>query len=81
MDLLGKTALVTGGTSGIGAATARVLAEAGADVVVAGRNEDAAKELCNEISREDRRATYALGDVVDPAFAATAVRVAERRFG
>ncbi len=81
MDLLGKTALVTGGTSGIGAATARVLAEAGANVVVAGRNEGAAKELCNEISREDRHATYALGDVVDPAFAASAVSVAERRFG
>ncbi|MDE0210160.1 MAG: SDR family NAD(P)-dependent oxidoreductase [Boseongicola sp.] len=81
MDLLGKTALVTGGTSGIGAATARVLAEAGANVVVAGRNEGAAKALCNEISREDRRATYALGDVADPDFAAPAVGVAERRFG
>lgn len=34
MDFLGKTALVTGGTSGIGAATARVLAEAGASVAV-----------------------------------------------
>lgn len=81
MDLLGKTALVTGGTSGIGAATARVLVEAGANVVVAGRKEGAARELCREISGEDGRATYAPGDVVDPAFAALAVSVAECRFG
>ncbi len=81
MNLLGKAALVTGGTSGIGAATARVLAEAGANIVVAGRNEGAARELCHEISGEDRQATYALGDVVDPAFATSAVSVAERRFG
>lgn len=81
MDLLGKTALVTGGTSGIGAATARVLAEAGANVVVAGRNEGAAKELCDEISRECRRATCVLGDVVDPAFAVAAASDAESRFG
>ncbi|MXY33230.1 MAG: SDR family oxidoreductase [Boseongicola sp. SB0676_bin_33] len=81
MDFLGKTALVTGGTSGIGAATVRVLAEPGANVVVAGRNEGAAKELCQEISGEHRQATYVLGDVVDPAFAVSAVSVAEGRFG
>lgn len=81
MDLLGKTALVTGGTSGIGAATARVLAEAGANVVVAGRNEGAARELCNEMSGNDRQATYVLGDVVDPAFSVAAVSDAESRFG
>ena len=81
MELLGKTALVTGGTSGIGAATARVLAEAGANVVVAGRDEGAARELCHEISGEDRQATYVLGDVVDPAFADSAISDAESRFG
>ena len=81
MELLGKTALVTGGTSGIGAATARVLAEAGANVVVAGRDEGAARELCHEISGADRQATYVLGDVVDPAFAASAVSDAETLFG
>lgn len=45
--LAGKTALVTGGSSGIGAATARVLAEAGARVAVGYLNgEGRARELC-----------------------------------
>ncbi|MFF7250869.1 SDR family NAD(P)-dependent oxidoreductase [Embleya sp. NPDC008237] len=38
MELQGKTALVTGGTSGIGLATARLLARAGAEVVITGRD-------------------------------------------
>ncbi|MGC7097287.1 SDR family NAD(P)-dependent oxidoreductase [Amycolatopsis lurida] len=38
MELRGKTALVTGGTSGIGRATARLLARAGAEVVITGRD-------------------------------------------
>ena len=39
-DLLGKTAVVTGGNGGIGLAMARGMAEAGANIVVAGRNEE-----------------------------------------
>jgi NAD(P)-dependent dehydrogenase (short-subunit alcohol dehydrogenase family) len=39
IDLSGKTALVTGSTSGIGHATAKGLADSGADVVVNGRNQ------------------------------------------
>lgn len=38
MELRGKTALVTGGTSGIGRVTARLLARAGAEVVITGRD-------------------------------------------
>ncbi|WP_396653716.1 SDR family NAD(P)-dependent oxidoreductase [Microbacterium sp. ARD31] len=40
LDLSGKTAVVTGSTQGIGLAIARRLAEAGADVVINGRNEE-----------------------------------------
>ncbi|CAB3819300.1 3-oxoacyl-[acyl-carrier-protein] reductase FabG [Achromobacter aegrifaciens] len=46
-SLTGKTALVTGGSSGIGAATVRVLANAGARVAIGYLNgEDRARELC-----------------------------------
>ncbi|MEV0359319.1 3-hydroxybutyrate dehydrogenase [Nocardia sp. NPDC050697] len=45
----GKTALVTGGASGIGAACARALAERGAHVTVADRDETGAKEVAAEI--------------------------------
>ncbi|MEV8023791.1 SDR family NAD(P)-dependent oxidoreductase [Microbacterium sp. NPDC080220] len=40
LDLSSKTAVVTGSTQGIGLAIARRLAEAGADVVINGRNEE-----------------------------------------
>jgi NAD(P)-dependent dehydrogenase (short-subunit alcohol dehydrogenase family) len=48
-DLKGKVALITGGASGIGAATARRLAGAGASVVIADLNEQAAQELAKEL--------------------------------
>src|SRR6185437_15159592 len=48
-DLTGKVALITGGASGIGAATARRLSEAGASVIVADLNEVAAKMLADEL--------------------------------
>ena len=48
-ELTGKLALITGGASGIGAATARRLTDAGASVVLADLNEAAAKTLAAEL--------------------------------
>ncbi|HUN49339.1 MAG TPA: SDR family NAD(P)-dependent oxidoreductase, partial [Stellaceae bacterium] len=49
MKLNGQAALVTGGASGLGAATARALAKAGAKVAVLDVNLDAAKAVAQEI--------------------------------
>ena len=51
-DLTGRTALVTGGGSGIGAACARALARSGAHVVVIDRDADGAADLAAEIGGE-----------------------------
>jgi NAD(P)-dependent dehydrogenase (short-subunit alcohol dehydrogenase family) len=49
MDITGASAIVTGGASGIGAASARLLAQRGAKVVIADLQEDKGKELADEI--------------------------------
>jgi len=48
-DLSGKTALITGGSSGFGWHFAKVLADAGANVVVGARRADRLEQLCDEI--------------------------------
>lgn len=50
MDLSGRTALVTGSTSGIGFATAEALLKAGATVVVSGRSEERVAEAVGKLS-------------------------------
>lgn len=52
MDLSGRTALVTGSTSGIGFATAEALLKAGATVVVSGRTEERVAEAVGKLSRD-----------------------------
>ena len=49
MDLTGKTVLITGASRGIGAATARAFSQAGANVALVSRSEDAIAELAGEI--------------------------------
>jgi len=57
MKLAGRSALVTGSSSGIGAAIAVRLAEEGADIVVHYRSdEDGAKETLKRMEAADRRA-------------------------
>ncbi len=64
-DLKGKTALVTGSTSGIGRATAIALAARGAHVLIVGRNEQRAKDVVAEIEDAGGTATFRLTTLVD----------------
>jgi NAD(P)-dependent dehydrogenase (short-subunit alcohol dehydrogenase family) len=65
--LTGRTALVTGATRGLGRAFARGLAEAGADVVVHGRDANAAEEVRGEIESLGRAAHVVLGELTSRA--------------
>jgi NAD(P)-dependent dehydrogenase (short-subunit alcohol dehydrogenase family) len=64
-DLKGKTALVTGSTSGIGRATALALAACGARVLVVGRNEQRAQDVVAEIEGGGGSAAYRLTTLGD----------------
>jgi NAD(P)-dependent dehydrogenase (short-subunit alcohol dehydrogenase family) len=71
MDVNGSAAIVSGGASGLGEATARALAAAGAKVVIADLNEDGGKQVASEIG-----GLFARTDVVDEASVQAAVDVA-----
>src|SRR6201986_4566915 len=64
-DLKGKSALVTGSTSGIGKATAIALAARGAHVLVVGRNDQRAEDVVAEIEGSGGSATYRLTTLAD----------------
>lgn len=65
LDLAGKTAVVIGGTSGIGRALAKGLAQAGANVVPTGRRTDLVEEVAREIKCLGRKTLVAPTDVTD----------------
>ena len=64
-DLAAKVAIVTGGASGIGAGIAAVLAEAGAIVVIADRDEAGAQRVAATLSEGGRRAGAVAVDLAD----------------
>lgn len=67
LDLSGRTAVVVGGTSGIGHAIAQGLAEAGADVVPTSRRSDLVEQTASEIEKLGRRSLRCASDVTDRA--------------
>ena len=80
--LTGKTALISGGSRGIGAATARALAELGANVALTySRSADQAKAVVHELEARGVRAEAFRVDQADAAEAARLVSRVVERFG
>lgn len=79
--LHGKVALVTGASSGIGAAAARVFAQEGAAVVLAARREERLAALVDELRSKGAEATYVVADVTSAEDAARMVASAVGRYG
>ncbi len=76
MDVANQSAVVTGGASGLGGATARALAEAGARVAILDLNADGADAMARELD-----GVSAPCDVTDPAAVAAALAKAEEAHG
>jgi NAD(P)-dependent dehydrogenase (short-subunit alcohol dehydrogenase family) len=81
LDLTGKTAVVIGGTSGIGLALTHGLAQAGAHVVPSGRRAEHVKNVAAEVVALGRRSLVQTCDVTDDASVENLLRAVLREFG
>jgi NADP-dependent 3-hydroxy acid dehydrogenase YdfG len=81
MAIKDKVVIITGASSGIGEATAKLLASKGAKVVLGARREDKLKVLAEAIKNEGGEATYKVTDVVNPKDNEELVQSAKDTFG
>ncbi len=79
--LSNKVAIITGASSGIGYATAKLFAREGASVIVAARRQPELDALVEEITQAGGYAVALAGDVKDEAFAKALVELARDHFG
>ncbi|MBI0098036.1 MULTISPECIES: SDR family oxidoreductase [unclassified Snodgrassella] len=80
MSVQNKVVIITGASSGIGAATARLLARNGAKVVLAARREQQLQLLQQEITQSGGQAIYQVTDVRQPEQLQTLVDLAQKHF-
>src|SRR5512132_2711179 len=78
MDITGKTFVITGGASGLGAATARMIVGGGGRAVLADVNATEGEKLARELGD---RASFVRTDVTDEASAQAAIDAALGKFG
>lgn len=81
VNLSGKTAIVTGGAKGIGLGIVNRLSEAGAFVVIADTDEEAAKQAAEQFKSEGRDCDYVVTDVSNKASVKEMVQVAVKKSG
>jgi NAD(P)-dependent dehydrogenase (short-subunit alcohol dehydrogenase family) len=81
MDINGKTAVITGGGSGIGRATAQRLAAAGASIVIADVDTAMGEDSVRLIEAKGRRAVFIKTDVNDPEQVKRMCELALTKFG
>src|SRR3954469_766616 len=76
-----KVVIITGASSGIGEATAKLLASKGAKVVLGARREDRLKQSAAEIEQAGGKAAYRELDVTNPSDNQAIVELAKKTFG
>ncbi|MEL6965075.1 MAG: SDR family oxidoreductase [Pseudomonadota bacterium] len=81
MKLNGKTVIITGASSGIGASAALLFASEGANLVLGARRAERLEDLINRIAREDGHAVFCAGDIQDEDYAEALVELAKNTFG
>jgi NAD(P)-dependent dehydrogenase (short-subunit alcohol dehydrogenase family) len=81
MSVAGKVALITGGTSGIGRATALLFAEHGARIAITGRSEERGAEVVAACEALGAEALFLGADLTDAAVCAPLIEKILARFG
>ncbi len=80
-DLTDRVIIITGASSGIGAATATACANAGMDCVLSGRRAERLAQVAEQVRQRGRAAEIVIGDVTEPGASTRLLDAAQRRFG